>query len=127
MAQLRTRFGCLTLLAQDDVGGLQVKNDSEQWIDVPRLPGTFVVNAGDMLQRWSNNQLKSTPHRVINTSGKPRYSCPFFFDPNVSTDISPLPSCVTPESPPAYEPVNFGHFLKNELVAGYQHHCDSSN
>ncbi len=118
-----TDFGCLTLLAQDDVGGLQVQNKQRQWIDVPRLPGSFVVNAGDMLQRWSNNQLKSTPHRVINASGNTRYSCPFFFDPHVSTNITPLPSCVSAAHPPAYEPINFGEFLQRELQAGYQQHA----
>ena len=117
-----TDFGCLTLLAQDDVGGLQVQANSGQWIDVPRIPGSFVLNAGDMLQRWSNNLLKSTPHRVINTSGKVRYSCPFFFDPNVTTDIKPLPSCITADNPSVYDTINFRHFLRNELQAGYETH-----
>ena len=66
-----TDFGCLTLLAQDDVGGLQVlspkrEGDSNEWIDVPCMHGSFVVNVGDMLHRWSNGLLRSTPHRVIN-------------------------------------------------------------
>lgn len=121
-----TDFGCLTLLAQDDIGGLQVLTDDGTWIDAPRLPGAFVVNAGDMLQRWSNNRLKSTPHRVINTSGKVRYSCPFFFDPNVAADIKPLPSCVSTECPAVYQAINFGNFLRSELEAGYEHHKKSS-
>ena len=117
-----TDFGFLTILAQDDIGGLQVQTPSGKWIDAPRIPDTFVVNVGDMLHRWSNGRLKSTPHRVINRSGNPRYSCPFFYDPNVSTDIAPLPSTISAQTASQFEPINFGEFLKGELQAGYKHH-----
>ena len=122
-----TDFGCLTLLAQDEVGGLQVQSPTNngaalKWIDVPRIPGSFVVNVGDMLHRWSNGLLRSTPHRVINVSGKARYSCPFFFDPSVLTDVAPLPSCIGAEQKPLFPPINFGEFLRSELEAGYDHH-----
>jgi isopenicillin N synthase-like dioxygenase len=113
-----TDFGALTILAQDDIGGLQVMTPSGAWIDAPRIQGTFVVNVGDMLHRWSNGILKSTPHRVINRSGKPRYSCPFFFDPHVSADITPLASC----GPAKFASINFGDFLKSELEASYDAH-----
>ncbi len=117
-----TDFGCLTLLAQDDVGGLQVQSLAGEWIDVPRIEGSFVLNVGDMLHRWSNGLLRSTPHRVINASGLARYSCPFFYDPHVRTNISPLASCVSSDNPARFELINFGEFLRAELEAGYAHH-----
>lgn len=111
-------FGCLTLLAQDGIGGLQVKTPAGNWVDAPKIDGSFVVNVGDMLHRMSNGRLLSTPHRVINRSGRERYSVPFFFDPHVSYDITPLPGTGTPQ----YEPLNFGDFLRGELEAGYEAH-----
>jgi len=117
-----TDFGCITLLAQDDAGGLQVMTPAGAWIDAPPLPGSLVMNVGDMLHRWSNGRLRSTPHRVINRSGRERHSCPFFYDPNVRTVIAPLPSCTGPGNPPRFEPIVFGDFLRAELKAGYQRH-----
>ena len=111
-------FGCLTLLAQDDVGGLQVQTPQGRWIDAPPMRNAFVVNVGDMLHRLSNGQFLSTPHRVINRSGRERYSVPFFFDPHVSADIAPLNGT----GPPQFEPLNFGDFLRCELEAGYDAH-----
>ncbi|MEZ5342524.1 MAG: 2OG-Fe(II) oxygenase family protein [Acidimicrobiales bacterium] len=102
------------------MGGLQVHAPGGEWLDVPPLDGAFVMNVGDMLHRWSNGKLLSTPHRVINRSGRERYSCPFFFDPNVSTVISPLMSCC--DEGAAFEAVVFGSFLRTELEASYQHH-----
>ena len=120
-----TDFGCLTILAQDEIGGLQVQTPAGNWVNAPRIEGTFVVNVGDMLHRWSNGLLRSTPHRVINRSGKPRYSCPFFYDPNVATTIEPLNSTVSADRPAQFEALNFGEFLRSELEAGYQKHKKS--
>ncbi len=113
-------FGCLTLLAQDEVGGLQVQTPAGAWVDAPPVPEAFVVNVGDMLHRMSNGRLLSTPHRVINTSGRERFSVPFFFDPHVSTDIAPLPGT----GPAQFAPLNFGDFLRSELEASYEAHQD---
>lgn len=116
-------FGCLTLLAQDDVGGLQVQTPKGDWIDAPPMKDAFVVNVGDMLHRMSNGRLLSTPHRVINKTGKERYSVPFFFDPHVSTEITPLAGTGNPK----FEPINFGAFLRSELEAGYDAHQNSDD
>ena len=113
-----TDFGCLTILTQDDIGGLQVQTKNGDWIDVPKVEGSFVVNVGDMLNRLTNGILRSTPHRVINKSGKERFSCPFFFDPHVNTNIQPLKGTGKPKFPP----INFSEFLQGELKASYEKH-----
>jgi isopenicillin N synthase-like dioxygenase len=84
-----TDYGVLTILKQDPVGGLQIKSGG-RWIDAPYLPGTFVCNIGDMLDRMTKGYYRSTPHRVLNTSGKGRFSFPFFFDPNFGAHIAPI-------------------------------------
>ena len=113
-----TDFGCLTILAQDEIGGLQVQTREGEWIDVPKLEGSFVVNVGDMLSRYTNGLLRSTPHRVINKSGKERFSCPFFFDPHANAVVQPLKGTGKPK----FSPINFGEFLREELEASYEKH-----
>lgn len=85
-----TDYGLLTLLAQDHNGGLQVKTPSG-WVDAPPLPGTFVCNIGDMLDRLTGGWYRSNPHRVRNLSGNDRLSFPFFFDPDFEAEVPPLP------------------------------------
>jgi isopenicillin N synthase-like dioxygenase len=85
-----TDYGLLTLLAQDDNGGLAVHTPSG-WIDAPPLPDTFVCNIGDMLERLTGGWYRSTPHRVRNTSGRGRLSFPFFMDPDFTAAVPPLP------------------------------------
>ena len=85
-----TDYGLLTLLLQDDNGGLQVRT-GEGWVDAPPLPDTFVCNIGDMLDRLTGGWYRSTPHRVRNVSGNERLSFPFFFDPDFDREVPPLP------------------------------------
>jgi isopenicillin N synthase-like dioxygenase len=85
-----TDYGLVTLLAQDDSGGLQVAAP-EGWIDAPPIPGTLVCNIGDMLDRLTGGWYRSTPHRVRNLSGHGRLSFPFFLDPGFADEVPPLP------------------------------------
>ena len=85
-----TDYGLLTILKQDDCGGLEVKTRAG-WISAPPIPGTFVCNIGDMLDRLTAGLYRSTPHRVRNTAGRDRVSFPFFFDPSFSAEVRPLP------------------------------------
>jgi isopenicillin N synthase-like dioxygenase len=84
-----TDYGMLTILLQDDVGGLQVKTPGG-WMDAPPLPGSFVCNIGDMLDRMTRGLYRSTPHRVLNESGRERFSFPFFFDPSWDARVRPI-------------------------------------
>ncbi|BAY25161.1 2OG-Fe(II) oxygenase [Calothrix sp. NIES-2100] len=85
-----TDYGVLTILKQDDSGGLEVKSKSG-WIAAPPIPGSFVCNIGDMLDRMTGGLYRSTPHRVQNVSGRDRLSFPFFFDPNFDVEVQPIP------------------------------------
>ena len=89
-----------------------------EWIDVPKVEESFVVNVGDMLSRLTNGLLRSTPHRVINKSGRERFSCPFFFDPHTNAIIQPL----NETGKPKFSPINYGEFLRAELEASYEKH-----
>ncbi|MCI0358781.1 MAG: hypothetical protein L0211_09895 [Planctomycetaceae bacterium] len=84
-----TDYGVLTILRQDDVGGLQVRSRS-RWIDAPPIPGSFLCNIGDMLDRMTRGLYRSTPHRVLNTARRDRLSFPFFFDPNFDAEVRPI-------------------------------------
>jgi isopenicillin N synthase-like dioxygenase len=98
-----TDYGLLTVLKQDDCGGLEVRTPGG-WVDAPPIPGTFVCNLGDMLDRMTGGRYRSTPHRVRNSSGRNRFSWPFFLDPAFDAKVEPLPgSLVRPVAQDAGE------------------------
>jgi isopenicillin N synthase-like dioxygenase len=88
-----TDFGVLTVLCQDSVGGLQVEDVNGEWIHAPPIEGTLIVNVADLLARWTSGAYKSTPHRVVNTSGRERLSLVLAFDPNPETVIDAREIC----------------------------------
>jgi isopenicillin N synthase-like dioxygenase len=115
-----TDYGFLTILTQDTVGGLQVRRPDGSWIDAVPIPGTFVVNVGDMLARWTNDHFSSTPHRVISPPvSVDRYSMALFFDPNIDASITPLPQFVSEEAPCKYETINYGEYYARSLDTNF--------
>jgi len=84
-----TDYGLLTILKQDETGGLQVKSQG-RWIAAPPIPGAFLCNIGDMLDRMTAGQYRSTPHRVRNVTARDRLSFAFFFDPNFHAEVRPI-------------------------------------
>jgi isopenicillin N synthase-like dioxygenase len=115
-AGAHTDYGNITLLATDDVGGLEVRKRSGEWIAVPPLAGAFVVNIGDCLMRWTNDIYVSTPHRVVNANPRERYSIAFFFDPNPDAEVAAIPSCVA-NGVAKYPPILAADHLKYRLNA----------
>jgi isopenicillin N synthase-like dioxygenase len=114
-----TDYGFITILAQDDVGGLEVRPRDGDWIAAPPIPGSFVVNVADMLARWTNDRWQSTPHRVKNLSPGDRYSCPYFFDMDLDCTITCLETCNNAANPPRYPPVRYGDYLLERLDRNY--------
>ncbi len=114
-----TDYGNVTFLAQDDAGGLELRARDGTWIGIAPTPGAFVCNIGDCLMRWSNDVYVSNLHRVVNRSGRARYSVAFFGDPAADAMVACLPSCATAERPAKYPPVTYGDYLRKRLTAAY--------
>jgi isopenicillin N synthase-like dioxygenase len=116
-------YGTLTLLFQDDVGGLEVQTTTGKWISAPSIPDAILINTGDLTQRWSNDVFRSTKHRVAlpqgENVGRDRYSIAFFCQPDAEAEIVCLPSCQSPDNPPRYPPVTSGEYLLSRLQATY--------
>lgn len=109
----------ITLLMGASAEGLEVLNKQNEWVAITALPDQLVVNVGDMLQRLTNNVLKSTTHRVVNPPrekwGTSRFSIPFFLHPKSGMRLDCLPSCITEANPIQYEPISAGEYLDERL------------
>ena len=110
----------ITLLMGASADGLQVLNKSGEWISVTALPNQIVVNVGDMLQRLTNNKLKSTTHRVVNPPrekwGTSRYSIPFFLHPRSEVSLNCLPSCISESNPKNFSDITAGEYLEQRII-----------
>lgn len=109
----------MTFLAQSDVPGLQVRIKSGEWVDVPCIPGSFAVNAGDTLKRWSNGRFMSTPHRALPPVGQHRYAIPYFLAPHIDTHIECLPTCTSADNPPRWEQITYEAWITYWTNANY--------
>ena len=115
-----TDFGVLTVLAQDAVGGLQIQGLDGDWMAAPPIPGTLVINVGDLLGRWSNGKYRSTPHRVINSSGRERLSLVLAYDPNAETLVDSALFCAQDETP-THEPITCGDYLEWRFAKAFDY------
>lgn len=113
-------YGFLTMVAQDETGGLEVRNARGNWIAAPPRPRTLIVNIGTMVQRWTNDRYRATWHRVRMSRSRPRYSVAFFFEPGHNTVVRPLDVCCGPENPPRYEPCHFGEFIAEKFANNFR-------
>lgn len=122
-ASAHSDYGMVTLLLTDGVPGLQVCRDKSRqprvWEDVPGIRGAFIVNIGDMMERWTNGLFRSTLHRVMPV-GKERYSVVFFLDPNPDCHVECLESCCSETSPPRFPPILAGDYIKERFRLTYE-------
>ncbi len=111
----------MTALARTDVPGLAVRLPSGEWFPPPVIPGTFLINLGNIMRRWSNDRFLSTPHGVLNDSGTDRYSIAYFHSPNPDRVIECLPSCTGADDPPRYPPAVYRELVLEFYRANYFH------
>ena len=115
-----TDFGVLTILSQDHLGGLQVQNRSGEWIEAPPLENSFVCNIGDLLERWTNGQLVSTLHRVINRSSQTRFSIPVFHDPDSDAVVDSAAFAQTGKG--EFQPIEAGEYIASKNKKNFLHY-----
>ena len=120
-AGAHTDFGGMNILFQDDEGGLEIQAADGRWIAAPAIPGTAIVNTGDLIERWTNGLFRSSPHRVIIPTGvaatKDRYSFVLFHSPNPEAVISCLEPCQDAKNPPKFPPITAGEHLRARAEA----------
>jgi isopenicillin N synthase-like dioxygenase len=118
-AEQHEDINLITLLVGASAGGLEILTKQNEWIPVTSLPEQIVVNVGDMLQRLTNNKLKSTTHRVVNPPRElwhtSRFSIPFFLHPKSAMDLSALANCVDENHPKVFENITAGEYLDERL------------
>jgi isopenicillin N synthase-like dioxygenase len=112
----------MTILPPSNLEGLYIRPVGRGWMKAPNIPCSFIINAGDMCRRWSNDRFRSTEHLAVNPSpDRDRYAVPFFVAPNTDWPISCLPTCCDPDNPPRYPDVTYEQyrlwFLRNNYHA----------
>ncbi|XP_026394386.1 protein DMR6-LIKE OXYGENASE 2-like [Papaver somniferum] len=113
--------GALTVLAQDDVGGLEVKRKTDgEWIKVMPIAGSYIINVGDIIQVWSNDEYGSAEHRVVVNSERERFSIPFFFNPSHTVMVKPLDELINDQNPAKYKEYNWGKFFKTRKISDFK-------
>ncbi|KAG5063032.1 hypothetical protein JHK85_004215 [Glycine max] len=113
--------GALTILAQDEVGGLEVKRKADQeWIGVKPTLDAYIINVGDIIQVWSNDAYESVEHRVVVNSEKERFSIPFFFYPAHETEVKPLEELINEQNPSKYRPYKWGKFITHRKNTNFK-------
>eukprot|EP01083_Nonionella_stella_P077171 210565_1 len=120
-------WGMTTVLATDGVQGLQVfrqspDNETGTWEDVRHIPGTFVVNIGDMLERWSNHRFRSTRHRVVKKTAEIRHSIPFFFEPSLDTVVKAIETCVPEGEEPKHPEITYADYIAYKMKSSYSNY-----
>lgn len=108
-----------TIVLQDDVPGLEVLTRSGRWATVPPTEGSFVVNIGDYMARWTNDRFRSTQHRVVNRTGQERFSVPYFAIPDYDAVIECVATCRNAGAPTKYEPLHVGNAIRQKFSGDY--------
>ncbi|KAK9165301.1 hypothetical protein Scep_000492 [Stephania cephalantha] len=112
--------GALTVLSQDDVGGLEVRRKDGEWTKVKPIPDSYIINVGDIIQVWSNGRYKSIEHRVKANSARERFSIPFFFNPAHHVMVKPMEELIDEQSPAKYREYNWGKFFKTRKLSDFK-------
>jgi isopenicillin N synthase-like dioxygenase len=119
-AGAHTDYGSITLLFQDDVGGLEVRDADGEWRFAPPVPDAVVINTGDLMERWTNGRFRSTLHRVRPITGdRDRHSIALFVDPDSAVAVECIPSCVGANRPPRYPAITAGEHLRQKISASH--------